>query len=70
MGKYDKDAYQGAGEYKPAGFARCINQFGNIYEGTISPQFKMNGWVISFLGRSGRIEMGWYKNNLIHGNWI
>jgi len=30
----------------------------------------MNGWYISFLGHNNNIHLGWYKNNIIHGNWM
>jgi len=35
------------GEY--AGFMRCVNSFGNIYEGTFEGG-KMNGFCISYIG--------------------
>ena len=49
---------------------RCINCFGNIYEGRFQKGLKMNGFCISYLGHSGRIEVGWYKNDRRIGNWL
>ena len=49
-----KPAYAFAGNHdsegKPDGFVRCVNQFGNIYEGTFTPDFKMHGFCVSYLG--------------------
>jgi len=37
-------------EDKPEGFIRLINSFGNIYEGKFTPDFKINGFCVSYLG--------------------
>ena len=30
----------------------------------------MNGWCISFIGKTNEILIGWYENNLINGNFM
>jgi len=69
-----KTKYAFIGEYdlfeRPSGFVRCINQEGTIYEGNLTPDFKMNGFCITFNGHSKTISIGWYINNCRHGNWM
>ena len=36
----------------------------------INPDIKLDGWCISFIGYSKRILIGWYKNNVVEGNWM
>jgi len=45
-----------------------VNYFGNIYEGNFTPNFKMNGFCVSFIGNANEIRIGWYKDNISHGN--
>ena len=47
-----------------------INSFGNIYEGTFNENCKIYGFCVSFLGSTNEIEVGWYNNNRIHGNYM
>ena len=47
-----------------------VNQYGNIYEGIYSPDWKVNGWCISYIGYFNIIQIGWYKDNLRNGNWM
>ena len=63
VGEYNSDK-------RPNGFVRLINQLGNVYEGTITPDCRINGFCISYIARTGMIEIGWYKNNIKHGNWM
>ena len=30
----------------------------------------MNGFCIGFSGKYNEIEMGWYQNDVVHGNWM
>ena len=53
---------------QPSGFVRMVNQFGNIYEGTLTPDGKLNGFCVSFIGSDMLIEVGWYWNNVMVGN--
>ena len=73
--KVDDDEMAFIGEFdtrsgRPDGFVRCINQSGNIYEGYITSDLKINGWCISYNGQSNEILIGWYKNNERNGNWM
>ena len=52
------------------GVVRLISQYGNIFEGMISADGKMNGFCICYNGYLDLIEVGWYQNNIVHGNWI
>ena len=47
-----------------------INQFGNIFEGSITDDGKINGFCVTYLGVMQQIEVGWYKNSRKHGNWM
>ena len=47
-----------------------INKFGNIFEGTLSADGKMNGFCVLFLGYTQSIKVGWYQNNIPNGNFI
>ena len=63
------------GEYDPItdlpfGYIRAINEYGNIYEGSFTSDFKINGFCVSFIGSSNEIWVGWYKNRVPHGNWM
>ena len=40
---------------EPDGFIRCINQSGNIYEGNFTPQMKLNGFCVSYIGNKEEI---------------
>ena len=60
---------------KPEGFIRLINTFGNIYEGKFTPDFKINGFCVSYLGSAegeekSQIHVGWYLNNIRFGNFM
>jgi len=57
-------------EGKPNGFVRIVNRFGNIFEGMISEDGKMNGFCVTYLGIIKTIELGWFKGNRKHGNWM
>ena len=41
-----------------------------MYEGTFSPDFKINGFCIQYLGTFNAIFVGWYKNSQKYGNWM
>ena len=50
-----------------------INQFGNIFEGTIPQNGKINGFCVFFIGNlvledNSIIHVGWFKDNQKHGN--
>ena len=47
-----------------------INIFGNIFEGVITSDGKINGFCICFLGKWNTIDVGWFKNDKPHGNWM
>ena len=47
-----------------------INRFGNIFEGIMTPDGKLNGFCVSFFGNSGHICAGFYKNDKIFGNFM
>ena len=65
-------AFMGAHNDKnlPTGFVRCVNYFGNIFEGHFTPNFKMSGFCVTYLGNNNKISAGWYRNNVRHGNWM
>jgi len=70
-----KYAYTFIGErdsktHKPAGFVRMINMYGNIFEGEMTQDAKLNGFCICFLGSFNTIDIGWYKDNRPNGNWL
>ena len=44
--------------------------YGNIFEGTVTPDGKMNGFCISFIGGCDCIDVGWYRDNKMNGNWM
>ena len=54
----------------PDGFVRIINSYGNIFEGTITPDGKRNGFCLAYIGYTIEIEIGWYENDLINGNYM
>lgn len=59
------------GEYdpinnKPDGIGRMIYEYGDIGEGSVTLNGLMNGWNILYY--DDIVEMGWYKNNELHGN--
>ena len=45
------------------------NRFGNIFDATIT-HGKMNGFCILYIGSINEIHVGWYKNNMAHGNYM
>ena len=49
---------------------RLVNQFGNIYEGSIDKSGRINGFGICYLGTKNLIDFGWYENSIVHGNWM
>jgi len=55
---------------EPAGVVRLVNQSGNIIEGTVKPDGKMNGFCITFDTLQNLIHVGWYINNKRNGNWM
>ena len=54
----------------PDGFVRTVDDYGNIFEGNFTSDGRMNGWCIGFSGKFNEIEMGWYKNDKVVGNWM
>jgi len=63
MGEHDSNG-------DPDGIVRMVNPYGNIFEGTITPSGKVNGFCITYIGSKDHIDAGWYQNNSIHGNWM
>ena len=65
-------AFMGQSDHKtrPAGFIRCVNEQGDIYEGNFNKDFERDGFCVSYLGNEKAIQVGWYRNNLRHGNWM
>ena len=45
----------------PSGFCRCVQYNGNIYEGNIGPDLRLDGFCIIYVGRTKEITMGWYR---------
>ena len=58
------------GRDEPDGFVRMINQFGNVCEGTVTPDGKMNGFCILYVGAADEIHVGWHRHDRRHGNWM
>jgi len=54
----------------PSGFCRVITDKGTIIEGNFTPDGKKNGWCIIFAGQTNAIYMGWFKDDLITGNFM
>jgi len=55
---------------QPEGFARVIYDDGTICEGNFTFDGKREGWCISFQGHKKSISIGWYNNDIRHGNFI
>jgi len=36
----------------------------------ITPNVQLNGFCVTTTGHSNSIAIGWYKNDMIHGNWM
>ena len=53
---------------EPSGFGFLVNQMGNIFCGTFTPDLKMEGFCIIYLGNSDLIEAGWFTRNVKNGN--
>ena len=68
IGQYKNILKNLARSDRPAGFIRTINMYGNIFEGAFTPDGKMNGFCICFIGGSNIIDIGWYKDNKMNGN--
>ena len=47
-----------------------IDDYGNIYEGTFLANGKANGFCIGYSGKYNEIEMGWYVDDRLYGNWM
>ena len=47
-----------------------LNQKGHIYLGQMKPNGKISGFCITFIGHTKIIDVGWYKNSLMWGNWM
>ena len=47
-----------------------INQFGNVFEGEVNKDGKLDGFCVTYITRQKLIEIGWYKTNVINGNWV
>ena len=45
-----------------------INQFGNVYEGCVTPDGKLNGFGIVYNGHKRKVDFGFYKNNKWNGD--
>ena len=55
---------------KPNGFIRMVNQFGNIFEGTMTPKGRIHGFCVTFIGYNNTIYAGWYWDGKSYGNWM
>ena len=47
-----------------------INSFGNVFEGVVTPDGRMNGFCVTYLGRLNMINAGWHQSNAMKGNWM
>ena len=55
-------------EGKPNGMIQLVQENGDFCEGFFTPDCQKNGFCITFKGRTNEIDLGWYKNDIIHGN--
>ena len=69
-----KTTYAFIGEYystgEPGRCVRMISDYGNIYEGSFLANCRMHGFVISYLGMTNEIKIGWYITDIIHGYYM
>ena len=47
-----------------------INWFGNLFEGVITPDCKLNGFCIVYNGYMRSIDVGGYSDNVQSGNCV
>ena len=55
---------------KPKGFIQLIDENGHIYQGNFTPECKRHGFCVTYSGKNMEIEIGWYRNDKIFGNYV
>ena len=52
----------------PCGMVQLYKEDGDCCEGSLTPDCKKNGFCVTFKGKQKQIDIGWYSQDVVHGN--